>query len=198
MRRLQPRKNMPNTTVRDKTHMTAIWTTLMMKRLLSSDAAATKPLSVTTEERLQHRNSSVLLSSPPSVWLNPVLFISGVFFLKSNFSTQETAEWEKRAWRNPAETVIKGRGGGAEVPSRQTQPFWSSESCFGFTSCVLQPVSERNESTSPRLNSQTPPARVKQLQRQDNTSRAPPHDRTTTPPGCGVQLCVRELLENIC
>ncbi|KAG7227501.1 hypothetical protein INR49_005316 [Caranx melampygus] len=58
VRRLQPKKNMPKTTVRDRTHMTAIWTTLMMKRLLSSGAAATKPLSVTTEEKLQHRNSS--------------------------------------------------------------------------------------------------------------------------------------------
>ncbi|TNN84488.1 hypothetical protein EYF80_005188 [Liparis tanakae] len=74
MRRLQPKKKMPKTTVRDKTHMTAIWTTLVTKRLRSSGAAATKPLSVTTEEKLQQKNSSVLLSSPPSVWLNPQTF----------------------------------------------------------------------------------------------------------------------------
>lgn len=125
MRRLQPKKNMPNTTVRDKTHMTAIWTTLMMKRLLSSEAAATKPLSVTTDERLQQKNSSVLLNSPPSVWLNPVLFISS--FLKVQLSVQVTAERERRAWRNPRESVIKWKVKMVnrrlqQVPSDQTEP----------------------------------------------------------------------------
>lgn len=76
MRRLQPKKNMPNTTVRDNTHITAIWTTLIINRLLSSGNAATKPLSVTTDEKLQQKISSVLLNSPLSVWLNPVEFIS--------------------------------------------------------------------------------------------------------------------------
>lgn len=77
MSKLQPRKKIPNTTVRESTHITAIWTILMMKRLLSSGALAAKPLSVTTDERLQHKRiSSVWLEKiPPSVWLN-VVFMS--------------------------------------------------------------------------------------------------------------------------
>lgn len=49
----------------------------MMKRLLSSGAAAVKPLSVTTDEKLQHRRiSSVRLEKIPlSVWFN-VIFMS--------------------------------------------------------------------------------------------------------------------------
>lgn len=94
MRRLQPKKNIPKTTVSDNTHITAIWTTLMRKRLLSSGVAATKPLSVTTDEKLQQNISSVLLKSPAlSVWLKAVEFISTF-----QFSVGTTKKSQKSTW----------------------------------------------------------------------------------------------------
>lgn len=161
---------MPNTTVRDKTHMTAIWTTLMMKRLLSSGAAATKPLSVTTEEKLQQKNSSVLLSSPTSVWLSPVLFI--FTFSESNFKVRQVnnrAKSPRNSHTSDDEEVLKF--------------FWSSTSCFGIAllevSCVMLPISERNEHTNPRLNSLTAaPACVGAREEELEAARAPPYDQS--------------------
>lgn len=169
MRRLQPRKNMPKTTVRDRTHMTAIWTTLMMKRLLSSGAAATKPLSVTTEEKLQQKNSAVLLSKPPSVWFKPVVFIST--FPSSKLSAAKARE---EPARSPGERR-SGAGGGDAGEARWTSPV---RSLLEFNKLLLashhwscrvfpEPLPETNDSTKDRLGGLIAPASVQPLEEQD-------------------------------
>lgn len=78
MSKLQPKKKMPKTTVSASTHITAICTVRMMKTLRSSSAADTNPLSVTTEDKLQHeRKLSLLLleNKALSVSLKTVEFI---------------------------------------------------------------------------------------------------------------------------
>lgn len=78
MSKLQPKKKMPKTTVSASTHITAICTVRMMNTLRSSSAADTNPLSVTTEDKLQHeRNLSLLLleNKALSVLLKTVEFI---------------------------------------------------------------------------------------------------------------------------
>lgn len=139
MRRLQPRKNMPKTTVRDRTHMTAIWTTLMMKRLLSSGAAATKPLSVTTEEKLQQKNSAVLLSKPPSVWFKPVVFIFH-FPLLQTFSRKS----KRGACEEPRREEDRGgrwRCWGGEVNKSRQIAAGVQQAAFGIASLELSGVS---------------------------------------------------------
>lgn len=139
MRRLQPRKNMPKTTVRDRTHMTAIWTTLMMKRLLSSGAAATKPLSVTTEEKLQQKNSAVLLSKPPSVWFKPVVFIS-TFPSSETFSRKD----KRGACEEPRREEDRGgrwRCWGGEVNKSRQIAAGVQQAAFGIASLEPSGVS---------------------------------------------------------
>lgn len=78
MSKLQPKKKMPKTTVSASTHITAICTVRMMNTLRSSSAADTNPLSVTTEDKLQHeRKLSLLLleNKALSVLLKTVEFI---------------------------------------------------------------------------------------------------------------------------
>lgn len=78
MSKLQPKKKMPKTTVSASTHITAICTVRMMNTLRSSSAADTTPLSVTTEDKLQHeRKLSLLLleNKALSVLLKTVEFI---------------------------------------------------------------------------------------------------------------------------
>lgn len=84
MRRLQPRKKMPKTTVSESTHMTAICTTRMMYRLRSSGPPSAKPSSVTTDAWVQQRtarsSASLLLAKnrpATSVWLPSAGFIAG-------------------------------------------------------------------------------------------------------------------------
>ncbi|CAM4622089.1 unnamed protein product [Leuciscus chuanchicus] len=76
--RLQPKKKMPKTTVSASTHITAICTARMMNTLRSSSVVDTNPLSVTTEDTLQHdRKLSLLLleNKALSVSLKTVEFI---------------------------------------------------------------------------------------------------------------------------
>lgn len=112
MSKLQPRKKIPKTTVRERTHITAIWTILMMKRLLSSGTAAVKPLSVTTDEKLQHRRiSSVRLEKVPlSVRLN-VVFMSAAVQKKTLKSPriQAVPIWKSEHARNCVKSVRKVR-----------------------------------------------------------------------------------------
>lgn len=80
---------MPKTTVSASTHMTAICTVRMMNALRSSSAVDTKPLSVTTDDKLQHgRKLSLLLleNKPPSV-LKTVEFIFN--YSPGSFGAQE-------------------------------------------------------------------------------------------------------------
>lgn len=124
MSKLQPRKKIPKTTVRESTHITAIWTILMMKRLLSSGALAVKPLSVTTDERLQHKRiSSVRLEKIPlSVWLN-VVFMST--FKKTNF---------KNTWKKSSEYFAPGSQKTCRIVGKclltQAHPFSTSSLAY--------------------------------------------------------------------
>lgn len=97
--RLQPKKKMPKTTVSASTHMTAICTARMMNTLRSSSVVDTNPLSVTTEDTLQHdRKFSLLLleNKALSVSLKTVEFIL-------NYSPGSPGREEQVCTKTPAE-----------------------------------------------------------------------------------------------
>lgn len=97
--RLQPKKKMPKTTVSASTHITAICTARMMNTLRSSSVVDTNPLSVTTEDTLQHdRKFSLLLleNKALSVSLKTVEFIL-------NYSPGSPGREEQVRTKTPAE-----------------------------------------------------------------------------------------------
>lgn len=97
MSKLQPKKKMPKTTVSASTHMTAICTVRVTNTLRSSSAADTNPLSVTTEDKLQHeRKPSLLLleNKTLSVSLKTVEFI--LDYYPGSFGREEQVRIKQR------------------------------------------------------------------------------------------------------
>lgn len=149
MRRLQPRKKIPKTTVSESTHMTAICTTRMIYRLRSSGPPSAKPSSVTTDAWVQQRtarsSASLLLARnrpATSVWLPSAGFIAGA---GGHLGRRESEGWEGggagetgelsahladlRARGQLALSKVPGALGVSPEPFRRApQPCWSAPS----------------------------------------------------------------------